>query len=263
LWDPVKTPDTCEETHLPPYEFIYARYEFDQETQRTSADVIHLYKRWPRLRLAPDEIRRLGALGLEYAGNGVVRPYDPHATASSEGDDAYAENPMNPSLGAAGVTEMTSMMTSGADVEAALAAAEGADGADGSGITMSRSEEATIFRSVDRLKLISMIIASKGPGGCGLDIRKLLKHECILAFMPLHDMVELRALEVNWLTFFAWPWNQPVDQIKDYFGEKVGLYFKWLGWYTAWLIPAAVMGFGFWLNVAADSTFHFISFNVF
>lgn len=74
--------------------------------------------------------------------------------------------------------------------------------------------EAQIFRGVDRLKLIAMIIASKGPGGCALDIRKLLKDGCILAFMPLHDMVELRALESNWLTFFDPPWNQPVDQIK-------------------------------------------------
>lgn len=74
--------------------------------------------------------------------------------------------------------------------------------------------EARIFRGVDRLKLISMIVASKGPGGCGLDIRKLMKDGCILGFMPLHDMVELRALESQWLTFFGAPWNQPVDQIK-------------------------------------------------
>lgn len=33
LWDPLKIPDVCEETHLDPYEFIYARYEFDDETQ--------------------------------------------------------------------------------------------------------------------------------------------------------------------------------------------------------------------------------------
>jgi hypothetical protein len=65
-------------------------------------------------------------------------------------------------------------------------------------------------------------------------------------------MVELRALQTNWLTFFDWPWNQPTDQIKDYFGEKIGLYFKWLGMYTTWLVAAAVLGFGFWINVATD-----------
>jgi len=27
-----------------------------------------------------------------------------------------------------------------------------------------------------------------------------------------------------------------------YFGEKIGLYFAWLGYYTRWLIPASVVG---------------------
>lgn len=29
---------------------------------------------------------------------------------------------------------------------------------------------------------------------------------------------------------------------RDYFGEKIALYFLWLGWYTRMLIPAAVIG---------------------
>jgi hypothetical protein len=51
LWDPLKIPDVCEETHLDPYEFIYARYEFDPTTQRTNAAMIQLYKKWPRLQV--------------------------------------------------------------------------------------------------------------------------------------------------------------------------------------------------------------------
>jgi hypothetical protein len=52
LWDPLKIPDVCEETHLDPYEFIYARYEFDPSTQRTNAAMIQLYKKWPRLQVS-------------------------------------------------------------------------------------------------------------------------------------------------------------------------------------------------------------------
>ncbi|XP_042638048.1 anoctamin-9 [Orycteropus afer afer] len=36
--------------------------------------------------------------------------------------------------------------------------------------------------------------------------------------------------------------NQPIDDIRNYFGEKVALYFAWLGWYTYMLVPAALMG---------------------
>jgi hypothetical protein len=29
---------------------------------------------------------------------------------------------------------------------------------------------------------------------------------------------------------------------RRYFGEKIGLYFAWLGWYTGMLFPAAFIG---------------------
>ena len=35
---------------------------------------------------------------------------------------------------------------------------------------------------------------------------------------------------------------QPLDQIKDYFGVKIALYFAWLGFYTHTLIYASVVG---------------------
>uniref|UniRef100_A0A8C9VBT9 Anoctamin n=1 Tax=Scleropages formosus TaxID=113540 RepID=A0A8C9VBT9_SCLFO len=35
---------------------------------------------------------------------------------------------------------------------------------------------------------------------------------------------------------------QPIDLIRKYFGEKIGLYFAWLGVYTQLLIPASLVG---------------------
>jgi hypothetical protein len=29
---------------------------------------------------------------------------------------------------------------------------------------------------------------------------------------------------------------------RNYFGEKIGLYFAWLGFYTAMLVPASIVG---------------------
>ncbi|XP_004717245.2 anoctamin-9 [Echinops telfairi] len=43
----------------------------------------------------------------------------------------------------------------------------------------------------------------------------------------------------QWRNMFQ---RQPVDAIRDYFGEKVALYFAWLSWYTWMLVPAAVAG---------------------
>ena len=38
--------------------------------------------------------------------------------------------------------------------------------------------------------------------------------------------------------------RQPLWLIKRYFGDKIGLYFAWLGFYTGFLIPAALFGLG-------------------
>jgi hypothetical protein len=120
-------------------------------------------------------------------------------------------------------------------------------------------ENGTIFRGVDRMRLISNIImARKQNGGCHLDVYNLVQTECIIAFFPLHDYVELRALEERWIRFFQPPWLQHVDAVKDYFGEKIGMYFLWLGHYTTWLIGAAAVGFFAWIFVASESKFSII-----
>uniref|UniRef100_A0A669C8Q8 Anoctamin n=1 Tax=Oreochromis niloticus TaxID=8128 RepID=A0A669C8Q8_ORENI len=35
---------------------------------------------------------------------------------------------------------------------------------------------------------------------------------------------------------------QPIDLVRKYFGEKIGLYFAWLGVYTQLLVPASIVG---------------------
>lgn len=111
------------------------------------------------------------------------------------------------------------------------------------------------FRASDRLKLISSIIANKCVGGCNLDMAKLLRKGAILGFFPLHDNVELRSLEEKWLVIFQMPWKQEINMVKDYFGEKIGLYFHWLAHYTTWLFPVSVLGVLTWIWIAADSKY--------
>uniref|UniRef100_A0A674DXW0 Anoctamin n=1 Tax=Salmo trutta TaxID=8032 RepID=A0A674DXW0_SALTR len=54
---------------------------------------------------------------------------------------------------------------------------------------------------------------------------------------PLHDL-----LHDEWARYGAFYKYQPVDLIRKYFGEKIGLYFAWLGVYTQLLIPASLVG---------------------
>jgi hypothetical protein len=109
----------------------------------------------------------------------------------------------------------------------------------------------TVLRGVDRLKLIfSIMKAPHRDGGCALDIYKVLQQGGILGAFPIHDKLELLQLQDHWLLFWQWPWNQPIDAVKDYYGEKVGLYFLWLAHYTAWMLFAGIVGFFCWINIA-------------
>lgn len=71
------------------------------------------------------------------------------------------------------------------------------------------------------------------------------------ATYPLHDFDELVPLQRRWLVYWQYPWNMPVDDIKDYYGEKIGLYFLFIGHYTTWLIPAGLVGIAAFADVAA------------
>ncbi|KTF78763.1 hypothetical protein cypCar_00022545 [Cyprinus carpio] len=45
-----------------------------------------------------------------------------------------------------------------------------------------------------------------------------------------------------WAGFLCFYKEQPLNLIKKYYGEKIGIYFAWLGFYTEMLFFAAVMG---------------------
>jgi hypothetical protein len=125
--------------------------------------------------------------------------------------------------------------------------------ADNEALLFKKFDSNSYLRGVDRLKLMSGIIAGRiNDGGCHLDVYRLMRDKCMLGFFPLHDMVELKGLEEKWLRLLQPPWKQHVDVVKDYFGEKIGLYFLWLGHYTTWLLPTTIVGIISWIWVAAN-----------
>ncbi|CAJ1054264.1 anoctamin-2b isoform X2 [Xyrichtys novacula] len=73
------------------------------------------------------------------------------------------------------------------------------------------------------------------------------------AAFPLHDgdykvighieeKSDRQVLHEEWARYSAFYKYQPIDLVRKYFGEKIGLYFAWLGVYTQLLIPASIVG---------------------
>uniref|UniRef100_A0A8C7F7E4 Anoctamin n=1 Tax=Oncorhynchus kisutch TaxID=8019 RepID=A0A8C7F7E4_ONCKI len=80
-------------------------------------------------------------------------------------------------------------------------------------------------------------------------VTKLLDGGVYKAAYPLHDVSDECPNE-RYLLYNEWAHPksfykmQPLDLIRKYYGEKIGIYFAWLGFYTAMLALAAIVGLG-------------------
>lgn len=64
-----------------------------------------------------------------------------------------------------------------------------------------------------------------------------LKH--IHSLFPLHSISDLKKLHKSWVSSFAS--KQPLEEIEEYFGSSIAMYFAYLGHYTSWLLfPTAI-----------------------
>ncbi|XP_029993018.1 anoctamin-5 isoform X3 [Sphaeramia orbicularis] len=85
-------------------------------------------------------------------------------------------------------------------------------------------------------------------------IKRLLNNGAYTAAFPLHDCrywkrssyanceSERYDLHKYWASFCCFFKEQPLNLIRKYYGEKIGIYFAWLGFYTEMLLFAAVVG---------------------
>uniref|UniRef100_A0A6Q2YEM6 Anoctamin n=1 Tax=Esox lucius TaxID=8010 RepID=A0A6Q2YEM6_ESOLU len=62
------------------------------------------------------------------------------------------------------------------------------------------------------------------------------QHLNILCFCVFQLLYE------EWASYSVFYKYQPIGLVRKYFGEKIGLYFAWLGLYTQMLIPASLVG---------------------
>ncbi|XP_015674147.2 anoctamin-7 [Protobothrops mucrosquamatus] len=117
----------------------------------------------------------------------------------------------------------------------------------------------TFFSSTQRHRILYEILSTisyGNPKAGQVGIERLLNEEVFTAAFPLHDgpykmsseeeptslLNQRQILFHYWAKWSKWKKYQPLNHIRRYFGEKIALYFAWLGFYTAWLLPAAVVG---------------------
>ncbi|KAM6937299.1 anoctamin-1 [Xenentodon cancila] len=114
---------------------------------------------------------------------------------------------------------------------------------------------ATLFDNATRSRIVAEIISrTKCTNTCQTTgINSLLARGVYDSAFPLHDgsftrrgrkdqRNDRQLLHEEWANYGVMLKHQPVDLIRKYFGEQIGLYFAWLGVYTQLLIPPSVLG---------------------
>uniref|UniRef100_A0A8D0SWR6 Anoctamin n=1 Tax=Sus scrofa TaxID=9823 RepID=A0A8D0SWR6_PIG len=118
--------------------------------------------------------------------------------------------------------------------------------------------ESSFFPSSARNRIVYYIL-SRCPFGIEdgkkrFGIERLLNSHTYSAAFPLHDgqywkpseppnpVNERYILCQNWARFSYFYKEQPFNLIRDYYGEKIGIYFVFLGFYTEMLFFAAIVG---------------------
>ena len=111
------------------------------------------------------------------------------------------------------------------------------------------------FMPSERSRIVYTLLEETkyGQQEADVGINNLQKNGAFIDAYPLHDgpvwtnskekpCNDRQRLQADWATPRCLFKYQPINAIKNYFGEEVALYFSWLGFYTSFLSPAAVVG---------------------
>ncbi|XP_027128917.1 anoctamin-1 isoform X2 [Larimichthys crocea] len=114
------------------------------------------------------------------------------------------------------------------------------------------SDKDYFFDSKTRSSIVFEILKrTKCKAKYNMGITSLLGSGVYTAAYPLHDgdineesaePNDRKLLYEEWANYSVFYKYQPIGLVRKYFGEKIGLYFAWLGLYTQMLIPASLVG---------------------
>ncbi|KAK4878123.1 hypothetical protein RN001_010629 [Aquatica leii] len=112
----------------------------------------------------------------------------------------------------------------------------------------------TNYSSAQRsLIVMQILLRVKFDDTDKVGIRRLLNDSTYCACFPLHEgrwdkdepnghLLDRRLLYLHWGRPESWHKKQPLSLVRKYFGDKIALYFCWLGFYTKMLYAPAVVG---------------------
>mmetsp|Transcript_245 Transcript_245/g.266 ORF Transcript_245/g.266 Transcript_245/m.266 type:complete len:770 (-) Transcript_245:224-2533(-) len=92
------------------------------------------------------------------------------------------------------------------------------------------------FRASDQLVMTSAMITEH------IDVGFMCNQGMAKEAMCLHNEFALSSLKAKWGSLKLFSMFQPIAEVRNYYGEKIAMYFCWLGFYSRWLIPLAFMG---------------------
>jgi len=100
------------------------------------------------------------------------------------------------------------------------------------------------FTNAIQVKLSLALLENKHiEGGLNLDLENSIEKGNLLSFFPMHHKDLCDEIAKQWYQKGrSAPWKKPYHAMRDYLGEKVGLYFRFLGHYTTYLISSAAVG---------------------
>ncbi|KNC47875.1 transmembrane protein 16H [Thecamonas trahens ATCC 50062] len=99
-----------------------------------------------------------------------------------------------------------------------------------------------LFEPAEQVRLMRVLLeTTPESGGAGVDLTSDERPDFVVDAFPLHDSRAVDALMRDWVKApVSHVTEQPLEEIKEYFGAEVGMYFAFLGHYARWLVAPAV-----------------------
>jgi len=101
-----------------------------------------------------------------------------------------------------------------------------------------------IFRTTDRIQLISYMVTQSDQGCAGIDVGQMIHDGEVRQFFPLHENRKLLDMDRDWFKCFVW--GTDIQKVRDYYGERIAMYFLFMSHFVKWLVFPSMVGVCLW-----------------